>query len=265
MYSPSKRFQYGGAPSHIPYQGQKRWHMILGLIFGVFACTWALSGMLSMDPFPQWQTGQGENVGFRLQAGLRPGALALPAFERKTPREALVEIGANSKVKQLEMVTFAGESAYLAVIDAHETRVVPVQGEPMEEFDRGKIVEALREAAQPATVTEMRLVTKQEAYYSDRHGELPLPVIFVQLSDSARSMFYVNPKTARIVRGYDAKSRWNRWLYHGLHSMDAPWLYEHRPAWDIVVLALLGGGISLCVTSLLMAWGVVQRKLGLRT
>jgi len=34
----------------IPYAGQKRWHAFLGLIFGVFACTWAFSGMLSMEP-----------------------------------------------------------------------------------------------------------------------------------------------------------------------------------------------------------------------
>jgi hypothetical protein len=52
MYSPSKRYRYLGAPSSIPYQGQKRWHMLLGLIFGVATATWALSGMLSLDPFP---------------------------------------------------------------------------------------------------------------------------------------------------------------------------------------------------------------------
>jgi hypothetical protein len=146
----------------------------------------------------------------------------------------------------------------------NRTRVVPVRGVPTEEFDRRKIIEALRETARPATVAETRIVTKQEAYYADRHGELPLPAIFVQLTDPAHSIFYIDPKSAQIVRAYDAKSRWNRWLYHGLHSMDAPWLYEHRPAWDIVMLALLGGGIALCVTSLLMAWGVAQRKLRMK-
>jgi len=104
-------------------------------------------------------------------------------------------------------------------------------------------------------------VTEYEAYYLDRHHRLPLPVIFVQLDDPGRSMYYVDPKTARIVEGYDWHSRWNRWLYHGLHSMDIPWLYRHRPAWDIVVLTLLLGGTSLCITSLLLTWGVLRRKL----
>ena len=40
----------------IPYTGQKRWHAILGLIFGLVTCTWVFSGMLSMDPFG-WEAG----------------------------------------------------------------------------------------------------------------------------------------------------------------------------------------------------------------
>jgi hypothetical protein len=52
MYSPSKRYRFGGAPTAIPYRGQKRWHTVLGLVFGIATITYAFSGMLSMDPFP---------------------------------------------------------------------------------------------------------------------------------------------------------------------------------------------------------------------
>src|SRR5688572_7846516 len=43
MYSPSRKYRYAGAPSSIPYRGQKRWHTVLGLIFGVATVTWAFS------------------------------------------------------------------------------------------------------------------------------------------------------------------------------------------------------------------------------
>jgi hypothetical protein len=43
--------------------------------------------------------------------------------------------------------------------------------------------------------------------------------------------------------------------------MDLPLLYARRPAWDILVIALLLGGTALCITSLLMAWKVIRRKL----
>jgi hypothetical protein len=49
--------------------------------------------------------------------------------------------------------------------------------------------------------------------------------------------------------------------YHGLHSLDFPWLYNYRPAWDIVVMTFMLGGTALCVTSLVLAWRVLGRKL----
>ena len=73
---------------------------------------------------------------------------------------------------------------------------------------------------------------------------------------------YIDPKTAQIVQGYNSSSRWNRWLYHGLHSLNFPWLYKHRPGWDLLLLALLAGCITLSITSLILAWRVLGRKFG---
>jgi hypothetical protein len=46
-----------------------------------------------------------------------------------------------------------------------------------------------------------------------------------------------------------------------LHSLDFPWLYKYRPLWDIVVILLMLGGTALCVTSLVLTWRVLVRKL----
>ena len=92
MYSPRKRYRYDGAPTAIPYRGQKRWHMVLGLIFGVATATWAFSGMLSMEPFPLPTGGESdgprEEVAGRIQQSLR-ARLNFSAFSGKDPREAL--------------------------------------------------------------------------------------------------------------------------------------------------------------------------------
>ena len=187
----------------------------------------------------------------------------LDAFSAKSPREAIAEIKMRfgAAAKELEMTSLAGEPAYLASLGSNETRVIPVHGEPAPEFDHAQIVSVARQAALPFTVTQERLVTQYEAYYLDRENQLPLPAIFVQLDDPDRSMYYIDPKTARIVQAYNSHSRWNRWLYHGLHSLNLPWLYRYRPAWDIVVILLLLGGASLSVTALLLAWNVLWRKL----
>ena len=110
------------------------------------------------------------------------------------------------------------------------------------EFDRDKIVEVIRQAAKPASVREREARHPIRVLLSRPPQRSPLPVIFVQLNDKEHSIYYIDPRTARILQSYNSNSRWNRWLYHGLHSIDLPWLYKHRPAWDIVVLTLLLGG-----------------------
>jgi len=260
-YSPSKRFLHNGAPSSLPYTGQKRWHSILGLIFGLLACSWAFSGMLSMDPFPRLQGEAWDSTGARLAQALRGGQLHLADFT-EDPREALARLGPDFRAKELELDSFAGGPVYLGISERNQSRIVPVRGEVAAEFDRNKIIDVIGKAARPYSLAEVRLVTQYEAYYLDRRHEHPLPVIFVRLSDKENSAYYIDPQTARIVQSYNSRARWNRWLYHGLHSMDLPWLYNHRPIWDIVVLILLFGGASLCVTSLLLAWRVLRRTLG---
>jgi hypothetical protein len=64
-----------------------------------------------------------------------------------------------------------------------------------------------------------------------------------------------------IVQTYNSSNWVNRWLYNGLHSLNFPWLYNYRPLWDIVVITLMLGGTALCVTSLVLAWRVLGRKL----
>ncbi len=81
------------------------------------------------------------------------------------------------------------------------------------------------------------------------------------MNDRERSMYHIDPKTARIVETYDSGTGLNRWLYQGLHSLDLPWLYRHRPVWDILMLFLLLGGTALCVTAIILGWQVIARKL----
>jgi hypothetical protein len=86
-------------------------------------------------------------------------------------------------------------------------------------------------------------------------------VILATINDAEETRYYIDPKTARVVGGYTNRNWVARWLYNGLHSLDFPWLYNYRPLWDIVVITFMLGGSALCVTSLVLAWRVVGRKL----
>jgi hypothetical protein len=255
MYSPSRRIS-------IPYTGPKRLHHILGLFFGVVACTWAFSGMLSMDPFPVSSGGAGAarvSIGRALR-GKRP---PLSQYAAKPPREALAQLGPAFGAKELELTSLAGDPVYLARAAGGKTRVVPMHGDPMESFDRERLLRVVNTAV---PVAEAQVMTHYDAYYLDRRGEQPLPVLLVRLNDEDHSRYYIDPRTAQVVGSYrsSAESWVNRWLYHGLHSINFPWLYNYRPAWDIVVLTLMLGGTALSVTSVIIGFQLVRRKLFLR-
>jgi len=260
LYSPFKRYRFLNGSSSIPYTGPKRWHVILGLSFGVVTCTWVFSGFLSMDPF-SWLAGRDCPDLDEALHGLR---LDITKFADKDPRQAIAEAGTEMRVKELEFGSFDGSALYFAVETSRHSRIVPMHGSSREVLDTGRIVDAVKRAVSPAAVGETRLVNDYEVYYLNRYKQQPLPVLYFRLNDASRSVYYIDPRTGKVVQSYGTRARWNRWLYHGLHSMDLPWLYARRPAWDIFVIILLLGGTALSITSLAMAWKAVRRTITAR-
>lgn len=258
MYSPKQRYRSAGRPTSIPYAGPKRLHMILGLFFGFLACTWAFSGMLSMDPFPV-QEGGSSRATLQIADALNGEPFSFEAFRLKTPYEALYEIGSKLRVKQLEFLMIAGEPWYLAAQDEEHSQLVPMRGAAQTELSAARLVEFVKNARQSPGVAAAELIGNYDAYYLDRHHELPLPVLRVRMKDAEQTLLYINPRTGRIAGSYSSPEWMERWLYHGFHSIDFPWLYNHRPAWDILVLALMLCGTALSVTSVIIGWRLLRR------
>jgi hypothetical protein len=279
MYSPRKRYRYAGAATSIPYSGWKRWHTIAGLFFGVVTTTWAFSGLLSMGPFPIMNRlteltvpappapegarggGRGRGGGPNLAGALRGGRGGLPmsAYAGRSPSDAIAAVP-DFDVRELEHTSFAGAPLYMATNARGETRLIPMQGEPMTTIDAEAVMRVVRDTLGASNLAELRMMDQYDAYYRDRLRERPLPVIYARLNDAVGTRYYVDPGTASVVGQYNARGWVNRWLYNGLHSLDFPWLYNYRPLWDIVVITLMLGGTALCLTSLVMTYRVLARK-----
>lgn len=257
LYSPSKRFRFPSGPSSIPYAGWKRWHTILGLVFGLVTFTWILSGMFSMNP-GGWSPEFGPNaqVAARIQGARWGGEL----FAAESPGALLQRVGLKG-VKELELAVAAGKGVYfLRTAPGELSRVEPagpVTTGVSLEWARAEVSRAMP----GARLVAARQVNQYEAYYVDRKGRLPLPAYYFEFDDAERSMHYVDAATGKLVESFVTRSRWNRWLYHGLHSFDLPWLYANRPSWDVVVILPLAGGFALSVTSVWIAWLRLRRKL----
>jgi hypothetical protein len=119
---------------------------------------------------------------------------------------------------------------------------------------------AIAAAAMPATpIANVTLLDDYDSYYYDRDRELPLPVLRIRYGDAQRTWLYVDANRGTVLRKEERLTRVNRWLYHGLHSLDFPFLYYRRPLWDVVVIALSLGGLGLTLTTVVPVFRRVRR------
>jgi len=83
-------------------------------------------------------------------------------------------------------------------------------------------------------------------------------VLRVRYGDENETWLYFTPSLGQMVK-FDKRDRANRWVYYGLHVMDWPGLFNRRPLWDIVTIALLAGLGAMSITTLLPAFRRLKR------
>jgi hypothetical protein len=254
-YSPLRRYRLKRQPQRSPYAGLMHWHHYAGLIFGVTTVTWLFSGLLSMEPW-DWTPGTAPTREQRdgvSQGPFRPGDVALA-----TLKQAIASYGAD-RPKEIELVRFRGR--YYARAQAGIVSLDNPFGGPETTLHADEVLAAAREAMPGAAVEGVFWMDQYDSYYYNRDRRLSLPVLRVRYNDPQQTWLYLDPRRGAIVRKEERLTRINRWIYHGLHSFDFPFLYYHRPLWDIVVIGLSLGGMVLSATTMLPAWRRVRRRM----
>jgi len=227
------------------------WHYILGFVFGIFAITFAFSGMMSLADMPEFlkkapkteQRGPG-----------RPGQSSGLALDRYTLdyRDALT---AYPGTKTLAWSDFKGHPYYTLTL-APKERV---------------FIDASATVALPFFITEDMVRNDMESQYCDsipytielisefdrdyhirKVTETSLPVYRVIVDDYMHTRYYYNPATLDVKR-IDDDTRTRNWLYHKLHTLDFKFLTDHPVLWNIVMYALMLGGVLLSVTGVVLS------------
>jgi PepSY-associated TM region len=267
-----RRYRLKREYSHSPYAGLMRWHHYAGLLFGVAAFTWIFSGLLSMDPW-DWHP---SNTPTRQQRdAVAGGPLRISDLTLDRIRASLqqsfspsVRFGVtrpSRPIRELEIVQFRGErflvgDALLVSLDTPERGSFAA-------FADDLMLASAREAMPGVPIKDTVWLEEYDAYYYDRTHALRLPVLRLRYLDPQQTWLYLDPSRGSIVRKEERLSRANRWLYHGLHSLDFRVLYARRPLWDIVVITLSLGGLVVSATTLMPAGHRLKRhwrRLGLR-
>ncbi len=151
--------------------------------------------------------------------------------------------------KELEVVHFRGEP-YLLAIDPRprpdpgtlpttlatlatlatrpsDQRLVsvlrPEQG-AFPRFENAEFDDVAAAAMPGASIVDATWLRSYDAYYYDRDDRRRLPVLRVRYDDPVATWLYFDPHRGAIARKEERLTRLNRWLYHGLHSLDVPFL-----------------------------------------
>jgi hypothetical protein len=281
-YSLSRRYRLKSVHSRSPYAGLMWWHHYAGLVFGLASFTWALSGALSLTPW-DWSPSTAPSAA-QVDA-VSGGPFRLDAVSVPRIREAAAVLTRDFPAKEFDVLQFRGEPVLMAyrlpswseaaswtnpdlraiysVQLGREHRLVrlasPDRG-TFTRFDDDAVLTAARAAMPGVAVTRADWLQEYDAYYYDRRGMKPLPVLRIQFADPQRTWLYVDPQHGLISLKHERLTRVNRWLYHGLHSFDFPVFYYSRPLWDVVLVLLSIGGIALSVTTMLPAWRRLRRN-----
>lgn len=279
-YSISGRFRLRREPSHTPYAGWMRWHHYVGLVFGLFACTWALSGALSLTPFAFLQAKPPTRAQRDAVTG---GPIDLTPLTIERIRAAASAVNRSFAAKELDFFQFRGEPYFIAYAPPSQSESPPWRNSDIaaatalnidrsfvmvsvlrpdagvfRSFERQTMWDVAKAAMPNVPVEDAAWINEYDAYYYSQEGAKPLPVLRVRYGDAHRTWLYLDPQRGSMTR-LERSSRWNRWLYHGFHSLDFPFLYYKRPLWDIVVIVLSIGGVAISVTSALPAWRRILR------
>lgn len=252
-YSPISRYRLKHIHQHSPYAAWMRWHHYAGLFFGLTTFAWIFSGLLSMDP---WDWHPGTSAAREQRDAVAGGPLRLDALTLDGLQEGAAAL-AHSAPKEIEVLQFRGDP-FLAAGSRLVSARTPERG-AFEAFDRDAMMVAARAAMPGIPIVDAAWLTNYDAYYYDRHGELTLPMLRVRYGDAERTWLYLDPRRGTIARKEERLTRVNRWLYHGLHSLDFPFLYYRRPLWDALVIILSLGGIVSSATVFAPAWRRLRR------
>jgi hypothetical protein len=279
-YSPRRRFRLKRVPSVSPYVGWMKWHHVSGLIFGVVSLTWIYSGLLSMGPFDWFRSPPPSRTERDASTG---GPLKVELLTVDSLRAAVAAVEPSFPVKELDTLQFRGEPFWVAhrapadgdvALWMHEG-LLPRAPRPRLEhryvsaahpergaittFGEGAMAEIAAAAMPGAPVVDSVWLRDYDGYYYDPRGSRPLPVLRVRYADANGTWLYLDPERGGVVQRSTDVSRIRRWLYQGLHSLDFPALYFHRPLWDVVVIVLSIGGTILSFTTALPALRRLRR------
>jgi hypothetical protein len=240
------RHPNGGWSTH---HGVKLWHHGAGLLFGILALTWVLSGLLSMNPWGLLEGGDDS----RERAAMHSLAEPTPSIE-----SAVAKLAA-SRPAAVSVTTspLGGRFYWIASTDGGERLRYDESGDPKPLTT----AELLAAAGPIGAVDSIDLLdTEDDYFFAHPPNDLPFPVYRLVLRDLGRTRYYVDSVSGETLAKIDAGAKQYRWWHDALHRGDFAAIARRRPFWDLMMLVLLAGVSAVCATGVWLAFRHLRRR-----
>lgn len=239
-----------------------RLHYYLGLGSGLFTSTWLLSGAFSLNPLG-WSPGSSPSSA---QKGAFAGS---PENAEGLPISAVIEACRRDRAPQLIRSFYLGGELFYLCMWPGKTEIVSVRDAGSRSFfTRDELHQWFENAFPQVRVTHADWLLESDDYYYPTHyrpDRARLPYLRLALDDEEDSTVYVDAQRGEIALWHTRRSRLERWLYHGLHSLDFGFLYKRPVLWYSVIFTLLGLGILSTGTGVLLGWKFFLRRMRRRS
>jgi uncharacterized iron-regulated membrane protein len=224
------------------HRGIMLWHHVPGLLFGLFALTWVASGLLSMNPWGLLESASAQPERQMLAGRLPSGRQvkdSLRALATAVPTAGIVSVDSAPLLGRLFLVATDGDGASRRL----DARALDAP------ISRSEIAAEVRALGRGTAISGPQLLAGGDAYYFSHHDDpVRLPVYRVIAKDAQQTRFYLDPASGALLAKIDRNGRGYRWLHDALHRIDFAAAVRARPAWDVIMLALMAGVTLLCTT-----------------
>src|SRR5262249_42093344 len=149
--------------------------------------------------------------------------------------------------KEIEFVRIQNEPFFIA--RGIESDPLLISANPLEirrtPFPVESLLDRIRQGNPNLAIQESQLLSDYDSYYRPNEQRPPLPVLRVKFNDPDATWFYVDPRLGQVLRRFTGRQRLERWIYHGLHSLDFNFWYYNGAVWRTTMVLLNAGGALL--------------------
>ncbi len=253
LYLGFRQYGRGRHGAITPYSGWSRWHHYSGLFFGILILTWVSSGLLSMNPWGALEGATARDEAY----GLRGSGVTWPEIRTITDQLPISSLPAGQV--RLDIIPLDMRH-YVTSHNKHGTSMrfdaVNLAPAPMTRQNWARIPGLLSPGT--GVITAGLIDDEDNYYYSHHNDDKVLPVYRVILDDDEHTRYYLDAVNGSVVMKVGQEGRWYRWLFSAPHRGDLAFLRQ-RPLWDIVMIFLMLGVTTGCITGAYMGFRRLTR------